>query len=229
MKIHVLIIFILLFAGCKQSSRGDNTNTSKDVLVIDLKEVARLLDSISVEDQKHRYEIDPISEKFGWDSDEMKNLWKIMNKTDSSNLVIVEQILDTHGWLSSEEIGTDNSTLFFVIQHSNQETQEKYLPMMRKAVKEGKAYSSRLALLEDRIVIGKGELQVYGTQMGLNQESGETYVLPMIEPEKVNERRAEIGLGPIEDYVSHWDLEWNVEEYKRKLPQLIEKMNAKKK
>ena len=42
--------------------------------------------------------------------------------------------------------------------------------MMRKAVKEGLARATSLALLEDRVALGKGELQIYGSQIGTDQE-----------------------------------------------------------
>ncbi len=228
MKIKPLILLLLIFlSGCKQNTNRETP--SKTNLSTNLTTIKKLLDSINVEDQKYRTEIEAINQKHGWESDEMINHWKKINKIDSSNLRVVEQILEKHGWLSTEEIGyTANSTLFLVIQHSNQETQEKYLPMMRQAVKDGKANARSLALLEDRIGLGKGELQVYGSQIGKDQETGEMYVLPLIDPEHVNKRRAKVGLGPIEDYISHWNLEWNLEEYKKKLPKWIEKLKAEK-
>lgn len=228
MNIQTLIILLVIFlCGCKQNSIKETV--SKTALPTDLKKIGKLLDSIHVEDQKYRREIKAINQEYGWESDEMRNHWNKISKTDSSNLVVVEQILEKHGWLSSEEIGsTANSTLFLVIQHSSQEAQEKYLPMMRQAVKEGKANSRSLALLEDRLGLAKGELQVYGSQIGTDQESGEMYVLPLIDPENVNERRSKVGLDPIEDYISHWNLEWDVEEYKKKLPKWIENLKAEK-
>jgi hypothetical protein len=64
--------------------------------------------------------------------------------------------LDKYGWLGADVVGGQgNSTLFLVIQHSDQATQEKYLPMMREAVKNGKAQGSSLALLEDRAALGQ--------------------------------------------------------------------------
>ncbi len=82
----------------------------------------------------------------------MKAHWKIINEKDSINLIKIKKILDERGWLGADIIGNQgNSTLFLVIQHSDIETQEKYLPMMREAVKKGNANSSSLALLEDRV------------------------------------------------------------------------------
>ena len=51
-------------------------------------------------------------------------------------------------------------------------------------------------------------------RIGRDQETGEFYVSPLIEPEKVNERRAEVGLGPIEDYIGRWDVTWDVAKHK---------------
>jgi len=190
----------------------------------DFSAIRILLDSIYMEDQKYRGEIISIHDHYGRESEEIKALWKKINKADSCNRIIVESILDEYGWLGPEQIGQRaNSALFLVVQHSYLETQEKYLPMMRQAVKEGKAKSQSLALLEDRVRLRQGGLQIYGSQIGQDEETGEMYVLPLMEPGKVNERRANVGLGAIEDYISHWGLEWDVEEYKRELPQRMGK------
>ncbi|MEM6517302.1 MAG: DUF6624 domain-containing protein [Bacteroidota bacterium] len=183
---------------------------------LDLPLVA-ILDTIYEEDQKYRRQIEDIEKKHGWESDEMKAHWKIINEKDSINLVKVKEILDTRGWLGSKVIGgKGNSTLFLVIQHSDLETQLKYLPMMREAVKLGNASASSLALLEDRVALRQGKRQIYGSQIGRDQESGEYYVSPLMEPEKVNERRAEVGLGTLEEYIANWDISWDVEKHKKR-------------
>jgi len=227
MKIRLIIISVsILFFSCK--SNVENDAVAKALPQIDYAVLGSILDSIHTEDQQYRRKIESIKDSFGWESDEMKNHWKIISATDSSNLVVVKQILDEHGWLGRDEIGgTANSTLFLVIQHADQTTQEQYLPMIRKAVKDGKANARSLAMLEDRIGLGKGEMQIYGSQIGTDPESGKMYVLPLSEPETVNERRLAVGLGPIEDYVAHWDLVWDVEEYKKNLPKYIKQLKSK--
>ncbi len=181
------------------------------------KPLVATLETIYEEDQKYRQEINTIEEKYGWESDEMKAHWKIISEKDSINLIKVKEILDERGWLGPKIIGNQgNATLFLVIQHSDQATQEKYLPMMREAVKLGNARASSLALLEDRVALGKGERQIYGSQVGRDEDTGEHYVSPLIEPEKVNERRAKVGLGTIENYISHWDMTWDLEKHKER-------------
>jgi hypothetical protein len=183
-----------------------------------------LLDSIYNEDQKYRVQSTELKEKYGWDSKEVKDLWKIINKRDSSNLAVVKAILDKYGWLGADVVGVKgNQTLFLVIQHSNLATQENYLPMMREAVKNGKAQRSSLALLEDRVALAQGKKQMYGSQIAQDPVTHAYYVRPLEDPDNVDKRRAEVGLEPIAEYVSRWNIKWDVEEYKKDLLKLERK------
>lgn len=185
------------------------------------------LDSIYQLDQRYRRQIGDIEKAFGRDSKEMAAHWKLIQKTDSINLIKVKKILDERGWLGSNIIGGQgNSTLFLVVQHADLETQLNYLPMMREAVGRGDASPSSLALLEDRVALRQGKRQIYGSQIGRDQESGEYYVSPLVEPEKVNERRSEVGLGPIEGYIGNWGMTWDLEKHKERTEK-IEKEKEK--
>ena len=188
---------------------------NKDEVEKDLdKPLVVILDTIYQEDQTYRKQIGEIEEKFGRESDEMKKHWELINEKDSINLIKIQKILDEKGWLGANVIGNQgNSTLFLVIQHSPLEVQEKYLPMMREAVKNGNANSSSLALLEDRVSLRKVGKQIYGSQIGKDQETGEYFISPLEDPENVDKRRAEVGLGPIADYISNWILTWDVKKH----------------
>ncbi len=169
------------------------------------------LDSIYVDDQKYRQMIGGIEKKFGWESPEMKDLWKIISKKDSIDLIQVTKILDQYGWLGPDVIGGQgNVTLFLVIQHSDQKTQEKYLPMMRSAVKNGKAQGSNLALLEDRIALAQGKKQIYGSQIHKDNKTGKYFVAPIEDEANVNKRRVKVGLGPLEEYARQWDIDYKL-------------------
>lgn len=95
--------------------------------------------------------------------------------------------------------------------------------MMREAVKNGKAQGSNLALLEDRVALGMGKKQIYGSQIGRDETTNLYYVSPLEDPDNVDKRRAEVGLGPLADYVSKWNIKWDVEQYKKDLPMLEKK------
>ncbi|MGH1517726.1 DUF6624 domain-containing protein [Chryseobacterium sp. JK1] len=177
------------------------------------------------EDQKYRVQMNETQKKFGQDSKEMNDLWKITIQKDSLNLLKVKKILDEKGWVGKDKVGAQaNSALFLVIQHSDLETQKKYLPMMKDAVAKGNASSGSLALLIDRIEIREGRKQIYGSQIGSKPNDKTLYVLPLLDPDNVDKRRAEVGLGPISEYVKNWNLIWDVEKYKSELPEL-EKLN----
>jgi hypothetical protein len=195
---------------------------NKEELEKDLdKPLASILEAIYQDDQTYRQQVGEVEKKYGRESDEMKAHWKLIHEKDSVNLIKVKKILDERGWLGPKIIGNEgNSTLFLVIQHADLETQEKYLPMMREAVSKGNAKASSLALLEDRVALRKGQKQIYGSQIGRDQETGEYYVLPLIDPDNVDQRRAKVGLGTIQDYISNWGMTWDVEAYKKKLPEI---------
>lgn len=194
------------------------------------KPLAARLDSVLTEDQKYRLQLDSVRTKYGWESPEMKNLWKIIREKDSLNLILVTGILDKYGWLGTDVVGSSgNTTLFLVIQHSDQATQEKHLPMMRDAVKNGKASAGSLALLEDRVALGQGRKQIYGSQIGMDPGSKTYYVQALDDPDNVDERRQKVGLGPLAEYVKRWNIIWNVDEYKKQLPELEKKLGKDKK
>ncbi len=181
--------------------------------------------AILEEDQKYRVQMGETQKKFGPNSKEMNDLWKIANQKDSINLIKVKKILDEKGWVGKDKVGAQaNSALFLVIQHSDLETQKKYLPMMKEAVTKGNASPGSLALLIDRIEIREGRKQIYGSQIGINQSNNTYYVLPLTDPDNVDKRRTEVGLDPISNYIKNWNLVWDVEKYKRELPEL-EKLN----
>ena len=143
----------------------------------------------------------------------------IINEKDSINLIKVCKIIDERGWLGPDVVGRQGSSaIFLVIQHSDLPIQEKYLPLMRDAVKNKNAQGSSLALLEDRVALRQGKRQIYGSQVGRDNESGKHYVLPLDDPDNVDKRRAEVGLPPLADYVRNWQIKWDPTQYKLDLP-----------
>jgi len=191
--------------------------------------LAALMDSIHQEDQQYRQRLDDVEHRHGRDSREMKELWRTIGEKDSSNLVVVSRILDERGWLGADIVGENgNSTLFLVIQHADIATQEKYLPMMRDAVKKGNADASSLALLEDRVLMRQGKRQLYGSQVARHNDTGEYYLSPLEDPDHVDERRAAMGLGLLADYLTNWNMIWDVEAYKDQLPLIEERLENKR-
>lgn len=190
----------------------DSILHNKDVAEAGLnKPLVKILDSILDEDQKYRLAFDAVGEtNFPKSTEQIEKerteLAHKMDIADGRNLRKVLAILDKYGWLGPEEIGEDgNKALFLVIQHSNQDIQEKYLPMMREAVKNKKARPADLALLEDRVLLGQGKKQIYGSQL-TSDMNGKSRFSPIEDEANVNKRRAEVGLEPIEEYAKHFGI-----------------------
>jgi hypothetical protein len=186
------------------------------------------LDKVYQSDQGIRMGLRDSITKYGNKSKEVSAIWKNMRIIDSTNESIVSKILDEHGWLGKDKIGkSGNSTLFLVIQHASLETQLNYIPMMREAVKNGNASGSSLALMEDRVALRQGKRQIYGSQIGSNNETGKSVVQPLIDPTNVDERRKSVGLSPISEYTIRFGFEWNLEQYLKDLPELEEQYGIK--
>jgi hypothetical protein len=113
------------------------------------------------------------------------------------------EILEEHGWPGHDLVGEDGSTAAWVIaQHSDldPEIQAEALELLRAAVEADQASPGDLAYLEDRVAANEGRPQVYGTQIGC--VDGEAQPGELVDPEAVDERRAEAGLEPLDDYLA---------------------------
>lgn len=125
-----------------------------------------------------------------------------MEETDSTNLVVVSHILDSYGWLDGLSKEADKA-ISLVIDHSDLETMNKYQSLFHEAAEKGHISVNDLVTMEDRMLMNAGKPQIYGTQAYALERQGESiiYIWPVEEPEKLNERRAEVGLSPIEVYL----------------------------
>lgn len=171
------------------------------------------LESVYVRDQTLRQLYMEAEEKFGEDSDEMNYFWQLVSEQDSINELVVVKILEEKGWVGRSQVGGQaNMALWLVIQHAPLEIQEKYLPLLKASVLKGESQGSHLAMLEDRIQMFNQKPQIYGSQIVPDEATGKMKIYEIKDPEYVNQRRKEVGLGPIEDYVSRWGIEWTVEQ-----------------
>ena len=131
-------------------------------------------------------------------------------------------ILDKYGWLGMDQIGSEaNETLFLGIQHVDDlKVQEKYLPMLKGAVKTGKAEGWQLAFLTDRILMNQGRKQIYGTQKIVSKDLAKSYIIPVEHPDKVDKLRKELGLPTLAEELAEDGMHWNLEEYKKNIPNI---------
>ncbi|MEZ4926394.1 MAG: DUF6624 domain-containing protein [Saprospiraceae bacterium] len=166
--------------------------------------------TMKLKDQAFYYHYHLVEKQLGADSPVARAIWELKAKINEENINRLVEIIETEGWpkISVVKAGAA-SAAFMIIQHSDIAVQQKYLPVMRTAAEAGEASWHSLALLIDRVNIREGKAQIYGSQIKRNND-GSYAVEDMIEPEYVNQRRKEVGLGPIEEYVKRWGIVWTV-------------------
>ncbi len=122
---------------------------------------------------------------------------------------IIEQLGDYPGL---DVVGeSQKNTAWLVIQHAPIEYQERYYPLVEKAVDEGQLARGDWAYLVDRMRMNSDEKQVYGSQMRLREDKNGYEIYQLEDPFNVNKRRAAVGLGPIEEYIEHWGIKFEPE------------------
>jgi hypothetical protein len=206
-----------ILAEVKANKQKDDAQLNLEFKNLD-KSLIATLDTIYQDDQLPRLQLIEIDKKYGPSSSQTRTYQVQMIKKDSINVKKIKPILDKYGWLGKDVVGEQGSdVIFLVIQHSDLATQLKYLPMLRSAVKQGKALPSRLALLEDRVSLRQGKKQIYGSQIMQNNKTGKYYVQPLEDPENVDNRRKKVGLSSIKEYVSQWGIKWSIEQYNKDL------------
>ena len=127
-------------------------------------------------------------------------LISLMTQEDKKNQENVIKIIDEHGWLGISQVGaTANNALFLVIQHAGVEMLEKYFPLLKESAEKGESKLADMALMDDRIRMYRKTKQLYGSQTTVI--NGKSYVWPIEDAKNVDERRSNVQLPPLADYL----------------------------
>lgn len=125
-----------------------------------------------------------------------------LQETDRRNRNRLKEIVEEHGWPSSDMVGRRGlDAAFILVQHADQDPafQRQMLPFVRVAYHDGDMTGEHVALLTDRVLRNEGRPQLYGTQVDIS--SGEIVVMPVDDPDSLDARRARMGLPPMEEYL----------------------------
>lgn len=139
-------------------------------------------------------------------SDQFKVLAEEMNGIDQANLARLDEIVEQVGWPGGKIVGEDAAgAARLILSHAPLEKQKEYLPLLRQTISDGQASASDLATIEDDIALADDGAQIYGTNISV--ENGRAILAPVIDPERLDERRAAVGLPPIEEYLARAEAE----------------------
>ena len=128
---------------------------------------------------------------------------------DRKNQQIVVSVIENCGFPTVDAHGQESVyAVFLVIQHASKKLRETYFPLIKTSAEQGDLPWNLVALMEDRMLMDRGEKQKYGSQVQKMDGDDQWRLYPIDNPENVNQRRAEVGLGPIEDYLKIFEIEY---------------------
>ena len=153
-----------------------------------------------------RYHIMLLFRQTGGQSPVLTLLSHAMGQRHKQNEADLIAILEEQGWPHLSAVGEEAAfAATNVLTHMSLEERQTYLPMLAAACEAGQADWGEYAPSFDRTELESGRPQVYGTQMELDEATGDYVPQPMIEPDRVDERRAAIGMEPIADQLARFN------------------------
>lgn len=124
-------------------------------------------------------------------------------EVDTLNTARMKEIVVEIGWPTISKVGTEGaSNAWLLVQHADHDIafQEQCLNLMKEAP-QGEVDETDIAYLEDRVRVNQGRGQLYGTQF--TQENNQHIPRMIEDEEKVDIRRAELGMGPLSEQIKH--------------------------
>jgi hypothetical protein len=148
---------------------------------------AELLDRAG-RDQAARMSLRPGHAMADWEA--------VVAPVDRDNTARLREIVGRHGWPGHRLVGEAGAhAAWLLAQHAPPDLQEEWLPLLQDAVARGEASPADLAYLMDRVLMHRGEPQLYGTQYR-QVGDGPLELWPVRDPAGLDERRAALGLAP---------------------------------
>ena len=209
------IILLLIFSFSQaQTKTNQNLKIELDSILKSDQIFREYIDSETTENRKTE-----ILKETGYSKDGfLNNIWGIINKQDSINLVKVEKIIAEYGYPGKTLVGEPtNEAAWYVIQHSHKIAE--YFSLIENAGADDEIDFTKVAMMQDRLLTSQGKEQIYGTQGAgknvINKETGKEeffkYILPIKNPEMVNELRKKAGFtSTVEENAKRMEIEYKV-------------------
>jgi hypothetical protein len=116
-------------------------------------------------------------------------LIEVVDKEDQATLL---KMLPPEGWFLKSRYGAKAATVaFLIVQHSNDELQARFLPVLQPLVAKGEVDGDDYALMFDRVAISEGRPQRYGSQFRC--DGGKWRPYPIEDPAGLEARRKAMG------------------------------------
>jgi uncharacterized protein DUF6624 len=146
-----------------------------------------------------------LNEKLDKDSalkKELNDLAIQMQQFDDGRLARMKEIIAKYGWPGRSLVGTEAAAAaWLIVTHAVRDVtfQRLALEAMKK-LPPCEVENSHLADLTDRVLIGEGKKQLYGTMLDV-KEDGKFAPKPIEDEANVDKRRAALGLQPLAEMI----------------------------
>jgi hypothetical protein len=129
------------------------------------------------------------------------DLLERLRDIDAENRRWLKRIVARHGWPGKSLFGADGAhAAWLLVQHADADVpfQKECLQLMDRAPA-GEVAIEDVAYLTDRVRLGEGRPQLYGTQLEFRR--GVLVPRPIEDEDRVDDRRSRLGLCPLAEYV----------------------------
>jgi hypothetical protein len=141
------------------------------------------------------------------DLDAQADIQSEIRAVDATNSARLRGIIAKHGWPGISLVGKKGAgAAWTIVQHAEPLLQRQGLESMKAAAGKGDMPWPLVATTIDRVLVGEGKRQLYGTQFDGHMEP-----LPIEDAENVDKRRAEMGLPPLAEYKAQMRKVYGVE------------------
>jgi len=167
------------------------------------------------EDQKYRNELVALMKRLPEpDNQQVVKKFVAVGKKqsaiDKKLMKRLEEIIQKYGWPTISMVGAEASGVaFLIVQHADLAFQKKYFPLLKQAAAQKEARPDHVAMMEDRMLMGEGKKQIYGTGLRTDDMTKELKLWPIENEEEVDARRAAVGLPPMAEYLKMMGLKYN--------------------
>lgn len=165
------------------------------------KDLAFLLDAYAMKDREARNRA-IAAMNAGVPEPQQYIIWQEIGREDAASTAFMKETVARIGWPTITRVGNEGAdNAWLLVQHADRDRpfQAHCLKLMEPLLVKGEVDPKNFAYLYDRVAIGTGKKQRYGTQA---TSRGNQWVISDLEnPAKVDEYRRQVGLGPLKDYL----------------------------
>jgi pimeloyl-ACP methyl ester carboxylesterase len=169
---------------------------------VELPELQAALATRVEQDQQARFQmIEAMKPKADGSVEIPSDLLQAVRKIDQENTAWLKAQVDEHRWLGKSLVGVEGAhNAWLIVQHADEDRafQRRCLELMND-IGGNEVSAIDLAYLTDRILSAEGKPQRFGTQTTV--VDGEYTPGDVEDPENLDQRRAELGLPSMADYL----------------------------